>query len=147
MALKFSLEFDPAYGRPVTVAPLVARVTAPNPGPFTFHGTNTYLVGDEELAVIDPGPDDEAHFAALVGAIASRPVSRILVSHTHRDHSPLAARLARALRFWQRGRIARRGLSRAPRRSTAVPTPHSCPTSVLPMATWWKAAAGRCARC
>lgn len=95
MALDFDTRFDPAHGEAVAVAPGVARVTAPNPSPFTFHGTNSYLVGADTLAVIDPGPDDEAHLLALLKAIAGRPVSHILVSHTHADHSPLAARLAR----------------------------------------------------
>lgn len=93
MALKFDPRFEPAYGRHVQVAPNVMRVTANNPSPFTFHGTNSYLVGQETLAVIDPGPDDAAHLQALLKAIAGRPVSHIFVSHTHRDHSPLAARL------------------------------------------------------
>ncbi len=96
MALKFNLQFDPAYGVGVQVAPDVIRVTARNPGPFTFHGTNSYLVGRNRLAVIDPGPDDNEHFDTLLEAIHGRPVSHILVSHTHRDHSPLAARLAKA---------------------------------------------------
>jgi glyoxylase-like metal-dependent hydrolase (beta-lactamase superfamily II) len=64
-----------------------------NPGPFTFHGTNTYLVGRDTLAIIDPGPVDEPHFEALMRAVAGRRVSHVVVSHTHRDHSPLAARL------------------------------------------------------
>lgn len=93
MALKFDTSFDPAYGQGVTVAPDVLRVTAKNPGPFTFHGTNSYVIGRDTLAVIDPGPDDEAHFQTLLEVIANRPVSHILVSHTHRDHSPLATRL------------------------------------------------------
>ncbi|MER8916556.1 MBL fold metallo-hydrolase [Mesorhizobium sp. M0761] len=93
MALKFDTSFDPAYGRGVTVALEVLRVTAKNPSPFTFHGTNSYIVGRDTLAVIDPGPDDEAHFQTLLKVIANRPVSHIFVSHTHRDHSPLAARL------------------------------------------------------
>ncbi|MGX9144740.1 MBL fold metallo-hydrolase [Mesorhizobium sp. 128a] len=93
MALKFDTSFDPAYGQGVTVAPDVQRVTAKNPSPFTFHGTNSYVVGRETLAVIDPGPDDDAHFQTLLAVIANRPVSHIFVSHTHRDHSPLAARL------------------------------------------------------
>ena len=100
MALKLDTRFDPAYGSAVPagggVAKNVARITAPNPSPFTFHGTNTYLVGTDTLAVIDPGPDDEAHLKALLAAIAGRPVSHIFVSHTHRDHSPLAARLKAA---------------------------------------------------
>ncbi|GLS34431.1 MBL fold metallo-hydrolase [Mesorhizobium tianshanense] len=93
MTLKFDTSFDPSYGQGVTVAPDVLRVTAPNPSPFTFHGTNSYIVGRKTLAVIDPGPDDDAHLKTLLEVIADRPVSHIFVSHTHRDHSPLAARL------------------------------------------------------
>ncbi|CDX34939.1 conserved hypothetical protein [Mesorhizobium sp. ORS 3359] len=93
MALQFDTSFDPAYGRAVTVAPDVLRITAGNSSPFTFHGTNSYLVGRDTLAVIDPGPEDDAHLETLLTAIAGRPVSHIFVSHTHRDHSPLAARL------------------------------------------------------
>ena len=93
MALKFDTSFDPRYGAAVNVAPEVQRITARNPSPFTFHGTNSYLVGKETLAVIDPGPEDEAHLQTLLEAIGNRPVSHIFVSHTHRDHSPLAARL------------------------------------------------------
>lgn len=93
MALEFDTRFDPSYGQGVTVAPDVLRVTAPNPSPFTFHGTNSYVVGRETLAIIDPGPDDDAHLKTLLEVIANRPVSHIFVSHTHRDHSPLAARL------------------------------------------------------
>ncbi|MFK0688444.1 MBL fold metallo-hydrolase [Mesorhizobium sp. IMUNJ 23033] len=93
MALKFDTSFDPAYGQAVTVAPDIQRITARNPSPFTFHGTNSYLVGRDTLAVIDPGPDDDTHLETLLKAIGQRPVSHIFVSHTHRDHSPLAARL------------------------------------------------------
>ncbi|TPI16440.1 MBL fold metallo-hydrolase [Mesorhizobium sp. B4-1-3] len=93
MALEFDTSFDPAYGQAVAVAPDVLRITARNPSPFTFHGTNSYLVGRETLAVIDPGPEDDAHLETLLKAMAGRPVSHIFVSHTHRDHSPLAARL------------------------------------------------------
>ncbi|RWM80790.1 MAG: MBL fold metallo-hydrolase [Mesorhizobium sp.] len=93
MALKFDTDFDPAYGQGVTVAPDVLRITAKNPGPFTFYGTNSYIVGRKTLAVIDPGPDDDAHFKILLEVIGDRLVSHIFVSHTHRDHSPLAARL------------------------------------------------------
>jgi len=75
--------------------PLVARVLAPNPSAFTYTGTQTYLVGGAEgLAVIDPGPDDPAHLAALEVAIDGRPVIAIACTHTHRDHSPAAAPLA-----------------------------------------------------
>lgn len=88
--------FEPRHGEAVTVAPGVRRITAANPGPFTFHGTNTYLVGEGELAVIDPGPDDERHRAAVLAAIGTAAVRAILVTHTHRDHSPGAAGLAAA---------------------------------------------------
>ena len=93
MALKFDTCFDPLYGQGVSVAPDVQRITARNPSPFTFHGTNSYIIGRDTLAVIDPGPDDEAHLRTLLKVIAGRPVRHIFVSHTHRDHSPLAARL------------------------------------------------------
>lgn len=86
-------EFLPAYGKAVTVAPGVQRLTVNNPSPFTFHGTNTYIVGEATVAVIDPGPEDNAHFQALMHALEGRSVSHIFVSHTHRDHSPLARRL------------------------------------------------------
>ncbi|MCC0033057.1 MAG: MBL fold metallo-hydrolase [Brucellaceae bacterium] len=94
MDLDFNKDFDPAYGEAVPAGPGVLRLTVNNPGPFTFHGTNSYIVGRDTLAVIDPGPEDEAHLAALLKAIGGRPVSHIFVSHTHKDHSPLARRLA-----------------------------------------------------
>jgi len=96
MAIEFQTAFDPAYGTAVPVAAGVSRLTVNNPSAFTFHGTNTYLVGTGTLAVIDPGPEDDAHFEALTRAIAGRPVSHIFVTHTHRDHSPLTARLKRS---------------------------------------------------
>jgi glyoxylase-like metal-dependent hydrolase (beta-lactamase superfamily II) len=75
--------------------PLVRRVLAPNPSPFTFTGTQTYLVGtDSELAVIDPGPDEPAHLDALLAAIGDAKVLAIACTHTHRDHSPAAAPLS-----------------------------------------------------
>jgi len=92
--LDFDTAFEPRHGEPIPVADGVVRITVNNPGPFTFHGTNSYIIGHETLAVVDPGPDDEAHFQALLRVIAGRPVSHILVSHTHADHSPLARRLA-----------------------------------------------------
>lgn len=95
-APRFVRDFDPRHGEAVRLSDLVTRVTAKNPGPFTFHGTNTYLVGCDELAVIDPGPDDPAHVEAVLAAIAGRPVVAILATHTHRDHSPAARPLAAA---------------------------------------------------
>ena len=86
-----SLEFE--YGRADWLTPRVRRLIANNPGPFTFVGTNTYIVGVGEVAVIDPGPDDPSHFDALMKTLAGERVKAILITHTHRDHSPLAARL------------------------------------------------------
>ncbi|MFN8830829.1 MAG: MBL fold metallo-hydrolase [Labrys sp. (in: a-proteobacteria)] len=84
----------PASGVTVELAPGVRRLIAPNPSPYTFTGTCSYILGAESLAVIDPGPDDPAHRSALIAAIGGRPVSAILVTHTHRDHSPGARPLA-----------------------------------------------------
>jgi glyoxylase-like metal-dependent hydrolase (beta-lactamase superfamily II) len=81
------------HDRPETVAPGVVRVTAANPGMMTGPGTNTYLLGTEELAVVDPGPDDAAHLDAVAGAGSGR-IRWIFVTHTHPDHSPGAAGLA-----------------------------------------------------
>ena len=79
------------------VEPLVRRVLAPNPSPYTFTGTQTYVVGaadGPDCAVIDPGPDEAAHIDAIIAAIAGRKVTAIMCTHTHRDHSPAAAPLA-----------------------------------------------------
>ncbi|RZJ00768.1 MAG: MBL fold metallo-hydrolase [Brevundimonas sp.] len=89
------------YGRLDAVSPLIQRVIANNPGPFTFTGTGTYIVGrpgpGAGVAVIDPGPLDDAHLAALMTAVAGRRVSHVLVTHTHRDHAPLAHPFAEAV--------------------------------------------------
>jgi glyoxylase-like metal-dependent hydrolase (beta-lactamase superfamily II) len=81
------------YGRVDQVSPLIRRVIADNPGPFTFTGTGTYIVGRGEVAVIDPGPDLPNHLDAILAAVAGERVSHILVTHDHSDHSPLAAAL------------------------------------------------------
>lgn len=83
-------------GASVRLSPLVRRVVAPNPGPFTFTGTCAYIVGAGEVAIIDPGPDDEAHRAALMAAVTGERVTHIVVTHTHRDHSPGARALSHA---------------------------------------------------
>lgn len=74
--------------------PPIRCLLAPNPSPLTGTGTNTYLIGATELVVIDPGPDDEDHLAAILAELAGRTVTRIVVTHAHRDHSALAPRLA-----------------------------------------------------
>jgi glyoxylase-like metal-dependent hydrolase (beta-lactamase superfamily II) len=89
----FETTFEPRHGEAVHVADSVYRVTAPNSGAFTFHGTNSYIIGRNVLAIIDPGPEDAFQFDALMRAIAGRPVSHIFVTHTHMDHSPLARQL------------------------------------------------------
>lgn len=86
-------EIEIEYGRCDQVSPLIRRVTANNPGPFTFKGTGTYIVGQGQVAVIDPGPDDPAHLEAIVAAVAGETVSHIVITHHHSDHSPLAAPL------------------------------------------------------
>jgi glyoxylase-like metal-dependent hydrolase (beta-lactamase superfamily II) len=87
-------DIDIAYGRCDQVSPLIRRVTANNPSPFTFLGTGTYIVGAGEVAVIDPGPDLPDHLDALLTALEGESVSHILVTHHHSDHSPLARPLA-----------------------------------------------------
>ncbi|WP_309628490.1 MBL fold metallo-hydrolase [Brevundimonas sp.] len=92
--IPFIRAFDFAYGRRDQVSPLIQRVVCDNPGPFTLTGTGTYIVGRPEdgaaVAVIDPGPMDTTHLQALLAAVEGRTVSHVLVTHTHRDHSPLA---------------------------------------------------------
>ena len=85
-SLKFNPAMQFAYGVPDAMAPDVARLVANNASALTFKGTNTYLVGTDALAVIDPGPADDAHLAAILEAAGGRPVTHILVKHAHRDH-------------------------------------------------------------
>jgi glyoxylase-like metal-dependent hydrolase (beta-lactamase superfamily II) len=94
------LVFDLAFSTPaeecVAVSPLVRRVVAGNPSPLTFTGTCSYIVGRGRVAVIDPGPDLPAHVEALLAAVRGETVTQIVVSHTHRDHSPAARALKQA---------------------------------------------------
>jgi len=95
--VNFLREDGPSYGKAERVAPLVRRIVCNNPGPFTYRGTNTYLIGGGgSVAVLDPGPADEAHLAAILRATEGERVEKILVSHTHRDHSPGAQALQAA---------------------------------------------------
>jgi glyoxylase-like metal-dependent hydrolase (beta-lactamase superfamily II) len=95
--MNFDRSLEAPAGVEVRLTPLVSRLLAPNPGPFTFKGTGVYIVGAGPLvAVIDPGPALPDHVDALKRALGARQVSHILVTHTHRDHSPAA----RALQQW-----------------------------------------------
>src|SRR3954452_21215968 len=85
-----------ATGQVDYVSPLVRRVVAPNPGPFTFTGTCSYIVGRGTVAIVDPGPDDPGHVERLLAATAGETVAAILGTHTHRDHSPAVAALREA---------------------------------------------------
>lgn len=81
----------------ITLAPGLRRLTAPNPSPMTLHGTNSFLIGQTDLAVIDPGPPMDAHLAAILAEIGpGQRISHILVTHSHLDHAPLARALSRA---------------------------------------------------
>lgn len=86
---------DVVYGEAETVAPGVRRVTCRNPSPYTFTGTQSYLVGTGDVALIDPGPDDAAHLGAVLAALApGERISHVFVTHSHQDHSPGARRIA-----------------------------------------------------
>src|SRR5579863_6940936 len=89
--IPYRRDFAFEYGKLEPVAPGVRRIVADNPGPFTFRGTGTYVVGEGKVAVIDPGPDLAEHVAALLAGLSGETVTHILVTHTHRDHSPAAA--------------------------------------------------------
>jgi len=89
--IPFRRDFAFEYGALESVAPGIRRIVANNPGPFTFRGTGTYVVGEGEVAVIDPGPDLAEHVDALLAGLSGERITHILVTHTHRDHSPAAA--------------------------------------------------------
>lgn len=109
--MELDRDFEPRHGGGVRVAENVLRVTCANMSPFTFQGTNSYIIGDKSVVVLDPGPMDDSHLETLIAAIDGRPVSHILVSHTHRDHSPLA----RPLQARVGGQIVAEGPHRAAR--------------------------------
>lgn len=95
MSIPFVKTFEFEYGARAQLTPLVQRVVADNPGPFTYTGTGVYIIGDKNVAVIDPGPQTPKHIDALNAALAGRTVTHVLVTHHHIDHSPLAAPLAK----------------------------------------------------
>ena len=94
MAIPYVRDIDFEYGVVQQLSPLIRRVIANNPGPFTYVGTGVYIVGRGEVAVIDPGPEDREHFEALKAALEGETITHVLVSHGHSDHSPLAMPLA-----------------------------------------------------
>ena len=92
-------DLEPGVARDVVLpggGPRVRRLLCGNSGPFTFGGTNTWIIGEQELVVLDPGPEDGAHLDAILRTVSDGRIARILVSHTHRDHSSGAAALKRA---------------------------------------------------
>jgi glyoxylase-like metal-dependent hydrolase (beta-lactamase superfamily II) len=130
-ALSFDRTFDPQTGQAVPIAAGITRVTAPNASAYTFTGTNSFLLGHERVAVLDPGPDDPLHLTALVDAIGGRPVDAIILTHTHRDHSASARQLARDLGapLWFGGPHR---LSRPLRRFERNPIRRSCDWDLIP---------------
>ncbi len=119
--ITYNKSFELVPGRIEDVAPGVRAIVANNPGPFTFKGTVSYIIGRGKVAIVDPGPDDAAHIAALLDAIRGETVTDIFVTHTHRDHSPAVPevkaatgatvyaqgphRLARPLHIGEAGRL------------------------------------------
>ena len=91
MPVPFVKEIEFEYGKVTQLTPLIRRVIAHNPGPFTYMGTGTYIVGRGNVAVIDPGPLDDDHIASLLKALDGETVTHQIITHTHRDHSPAAA--------------------------------------------------------
>ena len=94
-ALPLRRELSFAYGELSEIAPGIRRIIARNPSPFTLHGTGTYVLGRGNVAVIDPGPADPAHIAALVAGLQGERITHVFVTHTHLDHSPGCRLLAR----------------------------------------------------
>lgn len=87
-AIKFNRNHEFVYGKLESVAPGLRRITASNPSMFTFHGTGTYVIGEGNVAVVDPGPLLQAHVDALIEGLGSERISHVLITHTHQDHSP-----------------------------------------------------------
>ena len=91
--IPFNRKFEVNYGEIENVAPGIRRITANNPSPFTFRGTGTYILGEGNVAIIDPGPDQPEHVKAIVEGLKNETISHILITHTHNDHSPAAKAL------------------------------------------------------
>ena len=91
--LSHELEFKYAISK--EVLPGIRRIVAPNPSPYTLHGTGTYIIGKGEIAVVDPGPNIPSHIEAILNETKGEKITHILVTHTHADHSPAAKPLAK----------------------------------------------------
>jgi glyoxylase-like metal-dependent hydrolase (beta-lactamase superfamily II) len=107
-----------AYGEPRELAPGVVRLVANNPSPFTFKGTNTYLVGTDSLALIDPGPADPAHLAAILKTVGTRPITHVVITHTHRDHTDGMPALLAALGSAKTAGFGHRSATRGTKRTS-----------------------------
>ncbi len=94
--IRYNKVFDLVPGQATEIAPSVRAIVANNPGPFTFKGTVSYIVGRGNVAIVDPGPEDDAHIAALLDAVRGETVNGIFVTHTHRDHSPAVPKIKAA---------------------------------------------------
>jgi glyoxylase-like metal-dependent hydrolase (beta-lactamase superfamily II) len=93
--IPYRRQIDFEYGKVTRLSPLIRRVIAKNPSPFTFHGTGTYIVGNGDVAIVDPGPVDPAHIDAVLAAVKGERITHVLVTHTHMDHSPGCRLLAK----------------------------------------------------
>ena len=148
--IRYNKAFDLVPGRVADVARGVRAVVANNPSPFTFKGTVSYIVGRGKVAIVDPGPDDDAHIAALLDAARGETVSAIFVTHTHRDHSPAVPKIkaATGAPSTPKARTDRRvrSMSAKPSASTPQPTRISGPMWRWPTARSLPATAGRSKR-
>jgi glyoxylase-like metal-dependent hydrolase (beta-lactamase superfamily II) len=127
----FDTSFRPDIGACVELAPGLGRITAPNASPYTFTGTNSFLIGKERVALVDPGPEEPIHLESLHRAMAGRPLTAILLTHTHRDHSAAAAGLAQryGVPLWFGGQHR---LSRPLRPFERNPIKRSCDWNLIP---------------
>jgi len=116
--MNFDRSLEAPYGVEIRLSWRVSRLLAPNPGPFTFKGTGVHILGvGARVVVIDPGPDLPQHLDALKQALGARTVSHILVTHTHRDHSPAAAHV----KAWSGAKTYGIALARASEHASARP--------------------------
>jgi glyoxylase-like metal-dependent hydrolase (beta-lactamase superfamily II) len=125
--IRFDRNFPLAPGVAEEIAPGVRRILCNNPGPFTFKGTVSYILGRGRVAIIDPGPADDAHIAALLNAVRGETVTTIFVTHTHRDHSPRRLhRPSAKVRTAPRGRCISETPSGRRRAATAISSRMCC---------------------